>query len=69
MKSFPYFIGEYYRAGDQIFKLVESNGIVFHFECGHWCTNLVFEDFYRVKTGLQNYKIIQIELFAECTIL
>lgn len=60
-----WFIGEYYKhiGQDQQFKLTETNGVIFRFECGHWCTDNVFEDMVRVRTGLQVFEDTQIELF------
>jgi hypothetical protein len=62
-----YYIGELYRYPNrgQKFKLivVTENGIC-HFECGHWCTDNVFTDLIRVKTGVQVYKDIQTQLFT-----
>lgn len=41
-----YSIGNVYKypSSKKKFKLVETNGFVFHFECGHWCTDNVFMD-------------------------
>lgn len=54
----PYFIGEYYqyRPDGQKFKLKSFNGFKFTFECGHWCTDSVFADLLRVKTGIYNWQ-------------
>ena len=65
-EEIKYFIGEYYYypqdSKKKLFKLIETNGFVFHFECGHWCTDNVFIDLISVKTGIQVYKDIQTEL-------
>ena len=62
-----WFIGELYKYPGSInpeqYRLIETNGGVFWFECGHWCTDSVFIDLVRVKTGLQNFKDFQLELF------
>lgn len=57
------FIGEFYKypAEKQKFRLIESNGFVYRFECGHWCTDCVFEDLIRCKTGKANF-LMQLEL-------
>lgn len=60
-----YFLNEYYKYpnGKKIFLLKETNGFIFRFYCGHWCTDTVFSDLIRVKNGVQNYKDNQLELF------
>lgn len=60
-----YTIGRVYRypLSKKLFKLIESNGIIFRFECGHWCTDSVFEDLIDVKTGVQVYKDLQLNFF------
>lgn len=59
-------IGEMYRYPERgvktLFKLVSTNGFIFRFECGHWCTDSVFMDLIRVKTGVQVYKDNQMEM-------
>lgn len=59
-----YHIGEWYKYPEstQQFKLVEVRKFTFVFECGHWCTDTVFMDMIRVKTGKQVCEIIQLEL-------
>jgi len=59
-----YFIGEYYRypRSKQKFKLIEVDDWIFRFECGHWCSDTVFEDLIRVKTGKQVINDNQLEL-------
>lgn len=41
-----YSIGNVYKYPNskRKFKLTNTNGFVFHFECGHWCTDNVFMD-------------------------
>jgi len=65
--EFKYFIGEWYRypKDSKKYKIIEYNGVVFKFECGHWCTDSVFIDMVRVKTGIQVYKDIQLDLFEQ----
>lgn len=60
-----YYIGEYYKYANsrKRFKLMESNGIIFHFECGHWCTDNVFVDLIRIKTGKVVSDELQLEMF------
>jgi hypothetical protein len=60
-----YYIGEYYTypGSKRRFKLVEVDGYRFKFECGHWCTDNVFLDLVRVKTGIQVFEDNQLNLF------
>ena len=62
-----YYIGENYKYPNtkQIFKLksVSENEFIFYFECGHWCTDLVFMDLIRLKTNVQVFNEIQLSLF------
>lgn len=44
------------------FKLKETDGFKFYFECGHWCSDNVFLDLINSKTKIQNYKNNQIKL-------
>jgi hypothetical protein len=64
MENCNYEIGQEYRypLGRRKFKLKETNGFVFLFECGHWCTDNVFVDLINVKTKIQNYKNNQLKL-------
>lgn len=57
-------IGEYYRYPNskKNIKLIGVNGFIYHFENNHWCTDSVFIDLIRVKTGIQNYQNKQTEL-------
>lgn len=59
-----WYIGEYYQYpdGGRKRKLKEVRGWVFEFDDGHWCTDTVFMDLIRVKTGLQVYKDLQLTL-------
>lgn len=59
-----YYIGEYYKHFGQTkaFKLTETNGVIFRFECGYWVTDNVFEDMVRVRTGLQVFEDVQKEI-------
>jgi hypothetical protein len=65
MNNIQYHIGEYYRypGTRKRFKLTETSGMIFRFECGHWCTDNVFIDLIRVKTNIQVSEDIQEELF------
>lgn len=38
-----------YPESKDLFKLKEIKGFIYHFECGHWCTDTVFQDLYIVK--------------------
>ena len=51
-----YRIGGIYRypVGKKIFKLVEVDGYRFKFECGHWCTEFVFEDLLECNPIISN---------------
>lgn len=57
-------IGEQYRypESNKRFKLVAKRKYAFLFECGHWCTDSVFSDLIRTKTGIQVYKDNQLKL-------
>lgn len=59
-----YRIGEFYKYPnyDVLYKLIEKRSYVFIFECGHRCTDSVFVDLIRVKTGIQVYKDLQLEI-------
>lgn len=60
-----YTIGEtyHYPNDKKQFKLKETNGFIFKFECGHWCTDNVFLDLINSKTKIQNYLNNQLQLF------
>lgn len=57
-------IGEYYRYPNAVkkFKLIRTTDYCYHFECGHKCTDSVFIDLIRCKTGEQLCNS-QLELF------
>jgi hypothetical protein len=40
-----------YPNGKRIFTLTETNGYIYHFACGHWCTDTVFADLIDIETG------------------
>lgn len=63
--TLKYAIGEYYKYpfGRWKYKLVRVDGHIFHFECGHWCTDTVFQDLVRFSTGVQVGADFQTELF------
>lgn len=67
MIELNYEIGAEYRypLHKKRFKLTETNGLVFIFDCGHRVTNNVFMDLINCKTGVQVYKDIQPSLFSE----
>ena len=57
--NIPYFIGEIYKYPDGDEKRligIDESRHRFLFEKNHWCTDLVFMDLIRVKTGMQVYK-------------
>lgn len=58
-------IGEsyHYPQSKKVFKLKSIEGYIYIFECGHRCTDKVFPDLINVRTKIQNYKNIQLELF------
>ncbi len=61
-------IGNYYQYPNckKKFKLIGINQTknVYYFECGHCCTDNVFQDLIDCHTGIQNYKKIQLDLFS-----
>lgn len=60
-----YIIGAKYNYPNskKIFTLKKVTGYIFHFDCGHWCTDNVFLDLINSKTKVQNYMNNQLELF------
>jgi len=60
-----YHIGEGYKyeRDNKIFKLKEVSGYLFLFECGHWCSDTIFINLIRVKTGRPVNEDLQMELF------
>jgi len=60
-----YYLGEYYQYpnDNKRFKLIATDGFIFQFECGHWCTENVFMDLIRIKTRVQVYEDRQLQLF------
>lgn len=70
--KYPVKIGGSYKypRSTQIFVLdhISENGS-FHFKCGHWCTDTVFEDLIDIETGISGYqfewssKPVQLPLF------
>jgi len=48
---------KYYNS-DKIFTLIKTNGFIYYFECGHWCTDNVFIDLYNIKMKKYNYELI-----------
>lgn len=59
-----YYIGEYYRypKDNDLLKLTSVEGFIFRFECGHWCTDSVFKDLIRHKTGMMVCDDNQLEI-------
>jgi hypothetical protein len=47
----------YYKS-KRIFILKETDGFIYRFECGHWCTDNVFIDLYNIKLKKYNYELI-----------
>jgi len=64
IEAIKFQIGETYRhpRGKKKFKLKEVTLCAFHFECGHWCTDCVFQNFINDKTGKPVFQE-QLELF------
>ena len=62
-----YHIGEYYKypGSSKRFKLKEVDNDIFRFFCGHWCTDCIFQDLIRVKTGIPVNEDLQMELFKK----
>lgn len=62
-----YHLDEYYKYYDSTkkFKLINVDGFRFEFEGGHWCTDCVFVDLIRVKTGISVNEDLQMELFRK----
>ena len=60
-----YHIGRYYRypGHKQKFKLKSVKSFVFHFDCGHWCTDIVFRDLIDTNTGIKVFENTQMKLF------
>lgn len=61
---YPHYIGEAYKYPNQSkrFTLTDVSGFIYRFACGHWCTDSVFGDLIRAKTGVQVYKDLQLKL-------
>lgn len=59
-----YTIGRSYRyqGSRQKFVLIKTSGLVFKFQCGHWCTDTVFKDLIDCKTGKKVEENNQLEL-------
>ena len=67
-QNIPYYIGEMYQynSGDKLQLLaIDEQKHRFYFEPDHWCTDNVFMDLTRVKTGVLVYKTVtkQLQLF------
>jgi hypothetical protein len=60
-----YTIGAKYKYPNcnKVFVLKEVREFVFIFECGHWCTDNVFEDLINIETGVPVYNDNQLKLF------
>lgn len=48
---------KYYNS-DKIFTLIKTNGFIYYFECGHWCTDNVFIDLIDLQYNRFNYEIL-----------
>lgn len=48
-----------YPLTEEVFTVSEDRGGSVRFECGHWCTDLVFEDLIDIETGIQNYRLMK----------
>ncbi len=51
-----------YPNSDKVFILKKIKGFIYHFACGHWCTDNVFEDLIDIETGIANWKNKQLKL-------
>lgn len=51
-----------YPNGTQVFTLTEIREWTYRFACGHWCTHFVFVDLIDIKTGVQNRKLLGVQL-------
>jgi len=40
----------------QIFELKKVVGTTYHFKCGHWVTDCVFQDLIDISTGLAEWQ-------------
>lgn len=45
-----------YPNSDKIFELKKVVNNIYHFKCGHWVTNCVFNDLIDLKTGLAEWQ-------------
>lgn len=66
MNTLIAYIGENYKYPNRSknkFKLKAIESHKYLFECGHWCTENVFMDLVRIKTGVQVYNERQLKLF------
>jgi hypothetical protein len=53
-----------YPQSEKIFTLKKVVNTIYHFTCGHWCTDSVFTDLIDIKTGLAEWqKPKQLKLF------
>ena len=53
-----------YPNSEQVFILKKIVNNIYHFNCGHWCTDSVFEDLIDLKTGMAQWqKPKQLKLF------
>lgn len=48
---------KYYNS-DKILTLIKTNGYIYYFECGHWCTDNVFIDLIDLQHNRFNYEIL-----------
>lgn len=44
-----------YPGQTETFELVNIRGFIYHFKCGHWCTDTVFTDLIDIDTGIPNW--------------
>lgn len=63
MNQLEYHIGEFYQYPNdkRYFLLQKKVGDIFHFEGCHRVTDNVFMDMIRIKTGIPNHKVQQLE--------
>jgi hypothetical protein len=41
---------------DKIYELKKVVNNIYHFKCGHWCTNCVFVDLIDISTGIAEWQ-------------
>lgn len=47
-----------YYGSERIFNLIKTDGFIYRFSCGHWCTDNVFIDLIDLEHNRFNYEIL-----------